>query len=166
MSQQLFAEFPQKRDQRTDLAQSHDNLAWFFCIRLDRQPHHAARALEHAQKAVELEPSYHDWWHTLGVAHFRLGHWKEALACIEKSRQLENKPGPPDSHDRFFEAMAYWHLGERDKARRFYHEAVRWMDKHSPNAADLRQFRAEAASLLGIKDASPTKAKETAPEKR
>ncbi len=150
LSQQLFDEFPQESEQRRRLAQSHDNLAWFLALRPDRQPHHAALALEHAQRAVALQPEYHDWWHTLGVAHCRLGHWKEALACIEKSRQLENNPRPPGAFDRFFESMAYSGLGDKANARRCYHEGVQWMQKNAPNHADLHRFRTEAAELLQI----------------
>jgi hypothetical protein len=84
------------------------------------------------------------------VAHCRLGHWKEALACIEKSRQLEKHQGPVGSFDRFFEAMAYSGLGDRANARRCYDEGVQWMQKHHPDHPDLRRFRAEAAQMLGI----------------
>ncbi len=113
-------------------------------------PEHAPRALHHAQKAVELEPFNHDRWHTLGVAHCRMGQWKEALAAIEKSRQIQKAPGPPDSYDRFFEAMACHQLGERAKARRYYDEAVQWLHKHPEAYRDLHPFRAEAARVLGI----------------
>jgi hypothetical protein len=52
---------------------------------------------------------------------------RKALACIDKSRQLESqspgyKPRPPDAFDRFFEAMAYHGLGDRENARRCYRE--------------------------------------------
>jgi serine/threonine protein kinase len=150
LRQQLLDEFPQRWDQRGPMARIHKDLAWVMAIRSDRKPHHASEALEHARKAVELEPEDHDVWHTLGVAHYRMGHWKDALECIEKSRQIENKPEPPDSFDRFFEAMAYWQLGDRDKARRCYDEAVQWMEKHEPNHSDLRRFQIEAADLLQI----------------
>jgi tetratricopeptide (TPR) repeat protein len=152
LRQQLFDEFPARSEQRGPLAKTHNDLAWLLAIRPDRQPHHAAEALEHAQKAVDLEPGYHDWWHTLGVAHYRMGDWKKALECIEKSRDLEHKQGSPGSFDRFFEAMACWHLGDRDKARRYYDEGVQWMEKHSPEHADLRRFRSEAAELLQIQE--------------
>jgi tetratricopeptide (TPR) repeat protein len=147
--QQLFEESPQDSEARRNLANCHNNLAWLLVIRPDRQPQHTAEALEHAQKAVDLEPGYHDWWHTLGVAHCRLGHGKEALAAIEKSRQLSGQPGP-DSWDRFFEAMAYSGLGDKERARRCYDEGVQWMAQHAPDHPDLRRFRAEAAQMLGI----------------
>jgi serine/threonine protein kinase len=156
LHQQLFEEFPQVDDVRASLMGSHNDLAWLLAIRPDWQPHHAAEALEHALKAVALSPGHHDLWHTLGVAHCRMGHWKEALAAIEKSRQLEDslhperKPGPPGSFDRFFEAMAYSGLGDKDHARRCYDEGVQWMEKNLPEHADLCRFRAEAARMLGI----------------
>jgi serine/threonine protein kinase len=150
LQERLFEEFPQRGDVRADLIQDHNDLAWALATRPDWQPQHAAQALKHALKAVDLQPEFHDWWHTLGVAHCRLGHWNEALAAIKKSRELSGKPGPPDSWDRFFEAMAYWGLGDKASARRCYYEGVQWMQKHLPDHPDLGRFRDEAAYMLGI----------------
>jgi serine/threonine protein kinase/tetratricopeptide (TPR) repeat protein len=148
----VFDELPKGSDQRTLVAMSRNHLAWVLVIRPDRLPRHAAEALQHAQKAVALEPVIHDWWHTLGVAHIRMGQWKEGLAAIEKSRELENTTEPPGSFDRFFEAMAYSQLGEHAKARRYYNEGMQWMQKYAPNHPDLRRFRIEAGHMLRIKD--------------
>jgi tetratricopeptide (TPR) repeat protein len=148
--EQLFKEFPDGLAQLGTLDKFHDDLAWVLAIRPDRQPQHTAEALQHAQKAVGMAPGYHDRWHTLGVAHCRTGHWKEALACFEKARRLENKPGPPSSFNRFFEAMAYSGLGDKERARRCYDEGVGWMQKHVPDHPDLRRFRDEAAQMLRI----------------
>jgi tetratricopeptide (TPR) repeat protein len=149
---QLCDEFPEGAVQKGFLAKCHDDLAWTLAARPNWTPRHAAEALELAHQAVRLEPSFHDWWHTLGVAQCRTGHWKEALEAIEKSRQLENHSGPIDSFDRFFEAMAYAGLGDRASARRCYDEAVQWMEAHLPDHPDLRRFRGEAARMLGITD--------------
>jgi tetratricopeptide (TPR) repeat protein len=167
--QQLFDEIPKGQEPKYSLARSHNNLAWILVSRPDWRPQHAAEALEHAQKAVTLSPEDDDFYHTLGVAHCRAGHWKEALQCIEKSRRLEKNPGPPSSFDLFFEAMAYCGLGDQEKARRCYDEGVQWMEKNIPDHADLRRFRAEAAAMLKIpeekshpkdtKDAKDTKRK-------
>jgi tetratricopeptide (TPR) repeat protein len=148
--QEAFTRLPRESKDRAVLARTHNHLAWVLVARPDWQRRHAVEALEHAQKAVVLDPAHHDWWHTLGVAHCRLGQAKEALAAIEKSRQLDSDPGPPGSFDRFFEAMAYSQLGEQVKARRCYDEAVAWMRKHAPDHPDLRRFRGEAARILGI----------------
>jgi tetratricopeptide (TPR) repeat protein len=151
LHEQLYADFPEAKEVPTLLAASHNDLAWVLAVRPDRQPRHAAEALAHARRATEVTPGNHDCWHTLGVAHCRLGHWKEALAAIEKSRQLEGQSDPPSSFDRFFEAMAYSGLGEHEKARRCYDEGVRWMEQYLPDHPDLRRFRAEAARMLGLR---------------
>jgi tetratricopeptide (TPR) repeat protein len=100
---ELFKSSPEKKGLRSSLARAHSQLAWLLAIRPDRRSHHAVEALKHAKKAVEVEPDYHDWWHTLGVAHCRTGQWKEALAAIEKSRRLQGGSDPPSSFDRFQE---------------------------------------------------------------
>jgi serine/threonine protein kinase len=148
LHEQLYADFPEGKEVPSRLAGSHNDLAWVLAVRPDGQPQHAAEAVAHARRAVEIAPMNHDCWHTLGVAHCRMGNWKEALAAIEKSRQLENRPGPPSSYDRFFESMAYSGLGDKANARRCYDEGVRWMEEHLPDHPDLRRFRAEAARML------------------
>jgi serine/threonine protein kinase len=150
LHEQLYADFPEGKEVPGVLAGSHKDLAWVLAVRPDRQPQHAAEAVAHAQRAVAIAPGNHDCWHTLGVAHCRMGHWKEALAAIEKSRQLSNEAGPPTSFDRFFESMAYSGLGDKENARCCYDEGVRWMEQHLPDHHDLRRFRAEAAGMLGI----------------
>jgi hypothetical protein len=64
---------------------------------------------------------------------------------------LDNPKGG-DAAQWFFLAMAYWKLGEKDKARAWYDRAAAWMDKHHPNSGDLRRFRAEAAQVLELKE--------------
>jgi hypothetical protein len=54
----------------------------------------------------------------------------------------------------FFLAMAHWQLGEKEKARDWYAQAVSWMDEHG-TTEDLKHFRAEAEELLGILNAQP-----------
>jgi tetratricopeptide (TPR) repeat protein len=88
-------------------------------------------------------------WYILGVVHYRAGHWKDAVAALEQSMALGRK-GPIDRW--FFLAMAHWRLGEKEKARAWYDQAVRWMDKNQPNNEELRRLRAEAANLLGSKE--------------
>jgi hypothetical protein len=47
--------------------------------------------------------------------------------------------------------MAHWQFRERETARKWYDQAVRWMEKNQPKNKELRGFRAEAAELMGIK---------------
>ena len=79
------------------------------------------------------------------MAHYRPGDWKAAIEALNKSRQLRQGG---DAFDFFFLAMAQWHLGEKAKARRWFDQAVQWMDKNAPQNEELRRFRAEAGQLL------------------
>jgi Flp pilus assembly protein TadD len=102
-----------------------------------------------AQRAVELTPDSPHIWNTLGVAHYRAGNGAQAIAALEKSMALY--AGREESVNTFFLAMAHWQLGEKDKARMWYDRAVAWSEKKDPANATIRQFRAEASQLLGIK---------------
>jgi len=46
--------------------------------------------------------------------------------------------------------MAHRQLGDKAEARKWYDQAVAWMDKNQPENEQLRHFRAEAAKLLGV----------------
>jgi serine/threonine protein kinase/Flp pilus assembly protein TadD len=120
-----------------------------------------SRAVELAKKAVGWEPSAGPYWNTLGLAHYRAGNWKDAVTALERSV----KSGGGDSWDWFFLAMSYWRLGDKEQARKFYGQAIQWMEQHQTGNVglhqELRSFRAEAAGLLGFKDQPPTKEKET-----
>ena len=62
-------------------------------------------------------------------------------------------------HDAFFLAMAHWQLGNKEKARNYFDEAVKRMRKRDPDDEELARFRAEAAALLEIKKPSGSKTK-------
>jgi tetratricopeptide (TPR) repeat protein len=130
-----------------DTVQSMNALAWILANCPDRTLRDPGKALELAKEAVELAPGNGGYLNTLGTAHYRVGDWKSAVGAMKKSLELR-KGG--DGTELFFLAMAYWQLGDRDQSRAFYDRAVQWMEKYKPQDEDLRQFRAEAAELLGI----------------
>jgi tetratricopeptide (TPR) repeat protein/serine/threonine protein kinase len=107
----------------------------------------AAGAVELGKKAVDLAPKNGAFWNTVGIAHYRTGDWKSAIGALEKSMEFR-KGG--DSFDWFFLAMARWRLGEKSEARKWYDQAVVWMDKNQPENEELRRFRAEAEQLMGV----------------
>ena len=47
-------------------------------------------------------------------------------------------------------AVAHWRLGNQDEARKWYDQAVAWMNKNQPKNEELRRFRAEAEELMKI----------------
>lgn len=136
---------------------AHNNLAWFLCTCSDTKVRDPSRAVELARRAVELAPKERSYWNTLGAAYYRAGNWKAATEAFEKSIALSSGGGVSDW---FFLAMADWQLGEKDEARKWYDKAVVWMNKNAPNDEELRRFRAEAASLLEIKEIQTPSAEE------
>jgi serine/threonine protein kinase/tetratricopeptide (TPR) repeat protein len=124
-------------------------LASLLASSTDPKVRNAGRAVELAKEAVESSPKGGHLWNALGIAHYRAGGHKAAIAALEKSMELRNGG---DSSDWFVLAMAHWKLGEKDKAREWYDKAVEWMDKNEPNNKELRRFRAEAAELLKRKE--------------
>ncbi len=128
-------------------AKSYNILAWILATATETKDRDPGRAVELAQKAVELAPQDADFWNTLGVAQYRAGDWQATIAGLKKSMDL-GKGG--NSLDWFFLAMADWKLGNKDAARVWYDKALEWMEKNDPANEELIRFRAEAAELLGL----------------
>jgi hypothetical protein len=125
-----------------------NNQAWSLATNADEKGRDPHRAVELAREAVKLGPKEGMFWNTLGVAQYRVGDWKAAIETLKQSMGLRNGG---DSFDWFFLAMAHWQLGENERARQRFDQAVQWMDKNQPQNEELRRFRAEAEQLLGAK---------------
>jgi tetratricopeptide (TPR) repeat protein len=135
-----------------DRVSSLNNLAWLMCTCPDPRVRDAAQALELAKKATGQAPQHGFLWNTLGLAHYRAGDWKAAVAALEKSMALYARHPPEwnqEAFSTFVLAMAHWQLGNPEEARRWYERAVGWMEKYHPRDEELRRFRAEAAALIG-----------------
>jgi tetratricopeptide (TPR) repeat protein len=128
----------------------HNELAWLLATFADVKFRDPGRAVVAARKAVELEPEHGGFRNTLGVACYRAGDWKAAIQALEKAEELA--PGKILAWNAFFLAMAHWQLGEKERARKEYEQAVSWMEKNQPNDEELRRFRAEAEGLLKAKE--------------
>jgi len=128
------------------LAQRLNNEAWLLATAVDPKARNPARAVDLARQAVAYDPYSGECHNTLGVAHYRAGDWAAAVTAIEKSMELH---GGVDSFNWFFLAMAHWQLGDPAEARKWYDQAVQWMEKNAPTNEELRRFRAEASALLG-----------------
>jgi serine/threonine protein kinase/Flp pilus assembly protein TadD len=122
-------------------------LPWFLATCPDPHFRDAAEAVALAKKAVSLVPQDGELWNNLGLAHYRAGDWKSTMAAMTKS--MEFREGG-DSSEWFFLAMACWQLGNKQDARKWYDQAIEWMDKHKPKDETLRAFRKEAAAVLGL----------------
>jgi WD40 repeat protein/serine/threonine protein kinase len=126
-------------------AEARNNLAWFLATCPDASFRDPARAVELANKAVELAPKEGTFWNTLGVAQFRAGDFKAAVDALNKSMELRNGG---DADDWFFLAMARWQQGDKIEGQKWYDKAVAWMEKNNPKDEELAFFRAEATDSL------------------
>ena len=86
------------------------------------------RAVDLAQKAIR-------WHQRRGIFGTRWaspttpGNWKACLAALEKVPEFSPYA---TSWDWFFQAMAHWQLSDKDRAHKYYQQAVDWMDKNHP----------------------------------
>ena len=128
------------------------------------------RAVELAKRAVELTPQDGNVWNTLGVAYYRSGNFKNALETLNKSMELQ-KGGT--AIDFFFLAMAHCKTDNEEEARRWYDQAIAWMEKNraaldrSPSQAEeMGRFRSEAKEVLGIEEKKESGVKVQGSEKK
>ena len=107
------------------------------------------KAIPLAQKAVELAPDSWPFCHTLGVVHFRLGQYKEAVEALE--RGVKNNKDQSTAFDLYFLAMCHHHLGDAAKAKDCYDRAVAWQKQAKltpPQVEELNAIRDEIETLL------------------
>jgi tetratricopeptide (TPR) repeat protein len=125
---------------------ANNNLGWALVSVPDDPWFDPIRGLKLARKAVKLEPNKWLFLNTFGVAAYRNQEWSTAIEVLQESITLTGG----DAHDLFFLAMSYWQQGNRKEARSFYDRAVNWIEKKHSKDLELRRFRDEAATLLGI----------------
>ena len=133
---------------KPDFAQAHNNLAWLLATCTDQAVRDPGQAIEYARRAAALAPKMGFVWNTLGVALYRTGDDKAAIAELETAMSLR---AGGDGFDWFFLAMAHSRLGERDKARKWFDQAVQWMDRYARQSREFRRFRAEAEAMLAAR---------------
>jgi WD40 repeat protein/serine/threonine protein kinase len=147
------------------LAVSNARLAWQLATAQEVCRRNASRATELARQALQqamgMEGSELSWHRmVLGVALYRSSDWKGAAELLEQTCAAGDDPS-----GLFFLAMARWQLGEKQQAREWYDRAVKLTAKNRPQDEELRLFRTETATLLGIRE-PPAKGKEESPQKR
>jgi WD40 repeat protein/tetratricopeptide (TPR) repeat protein len=149
LGKRALADYEHTVEISPDQPVANNNLAWLLATSLDASLRDPKRAVELAQKAVQLAPKAVGHWNTLGVAQYRAGDAKAAVETLTKSMEL-GKGG--DSTDWFFLAMAHWQLGDKPQARFWFDKAVPWMEKNQPKNEELLRFRDEAAALLEVNE--------------
>ncbi len=152
--EKAIAEYSKALELDPKCASAQNAQAWLLATCSDASFRDPTRAVELATKAFELTPLEGNAWNTLGVAHYRAGDWKAAVAELARSNELLG--GEELSFNAFFLAMAEWQLGHKGEARMWHDRAVQWMKKNQPKNEELGRFLVEAEGLLKIeKEAGP-----------
>ena len=87
-----------------------NNASWYLATTENPTNRDPALAVELAERAVKINPQGD--WNTVGVAYYRAGDFKQALADLRKSEQ--RAPVEDNSYDTFFLAMAEHQVGNID----------------------------------------------------
>jgi serine/threonine protein kinase/tetratricopeptide (TPR) repeat protein len=120
-------------------------LAWLLATCPDLSIRDTKLALETAERAAALAPEQSDCWITLGVAHYRNGHWNKAQTALIQSTHLQNGG---QCAAWLFLAMTCQRLGDPGQARQWFDKAVAWINQNQPIPEDLTRFRAEAEAVM------------------
>jgi tetratricopeptide (TPR) repeat protein len=128
------------------------SLAVCLACRPDPSSDDLRRAWDLSKKGAEIptEDQAPLAWSTRGIVHYRQGDWKTALTALSEAGAISE--GYYKCRNDFFLAMTHQRLGNTGKARQCYECAVGWMDMNRARFPQVLRFRAEAASLLGIKE--------------
>ena len=134
-----------------------NNLAW-ACVVRPVSPQEAEFAVLLAERAIKLESATAIYSNTLGVANYRAGRYREAVAALEKS--LAAGHGESDAFDLYFLAMSHHALGDGAKAADCYHRAVKWVQEQQGKLrpherTELTAFRAETEAVLAKQPSGP-----------
>lgn len=119
-------------------------LAWTLANTPDERRRDAERAVHLASWAVEMAPQEPSYWKTLGVAHFRQGSWRNAIAALHRAIEL----GDRGAVARFVLAMAYDATAQPDQAQA-WHRRANESHERGGKEREADRFRNEAAARLG-----------------
>ncbi len=144
--EEAIAEYRTAIRLKPDEGTAHNNLAVVLANHPDPRRREPAAALVHSNRAVELGPKQGNFFGTLGLVEYRLGHWQPAQAAIERKMKL-HRGG--DAYDWLILALVDAKQGRKDQARALFDKSLEWIKKHDARDPDLRLFWSEAADLLG-----------------
>jgi tetratricopeptide (TPR) repeat protein len=105
------------------------------------------RALDRGQRAVELDPKYHEAWNLVGYSARKLRDYDRALAAYDKCLAL--KPDYAPAHEYLGEA--YLELANPKKAR----EQLAWLEHSATGAADAKDLRTAILAYEAAHPAAP-----------
>ncbi|MGE5360669.1 MAG: protein kinase domain-containing protein [Bacteroidales bacterium] len=131
--------------------------AWSVVSRPDAGAEAYRLALRRAERAVQLAPEDASYLNTLGVARYRAGAYRDAIATLNRAASARRAPAPEDL---VFMAMANQRLGNATAARDAF-DRFHVVMKDPENAAqeELRRFQREAEAIIQTAGGSPAKSR-------
>ena len=134
------------------LATSHNDFAWCVVRRTDAKATEYAAALKEAQAATELLPEGGNCLNTLGAAQYRVGDYKQSLATLTRSAELNAKQldlEHPHPLDLVFLAMVHHRLGDETKAREHFSRLQEILKQERwKNDSEIKPLLREAEKLI------------------
>jgi Flp pilus assembly protein TadD len=89
------------------------------------------RTLQLAEQAVSAWPNGGWTLHTLGLAHYRTGHYQEALRAFHDS-MVKDPSWEAHVVNWLGLALAHHRLGQEEEARRWMDKATQWIEQDAP----------------------------------
>jgi tetratricopeptide (TPR) repeat protein len=129
-----------------------NSLAWMRASCPDLRFRNTTEAFQLAQEAVSRSMVCPDCWNTLGVASFRKGDWQAAVDALKEA--VRYRGGVGEITDWYFLAMAYWQLGEKQKASVWYNKALAAPEPVTLSGEPTAWLRREAETLMGRRTTS------------
>jgi tetratricopeptide (TPR) repeat protein len=136
------------------VARCHYKVAWLLATCPEPALLEPEQAVARAGVAVKMNDSDREAWTALGVARYRAGDTKGAIAALKRACELGAGGG---ATEHFFLALAHFRGGGIFLARQSYDRAMKWMkdNEKAINAnpvlkEELGRFRREAAAPLEI----------------
>jgi tetratricopeptide (TPR) repeat protein len=127
--------------------QSLNNLAWMYLYEEDDEE----SALELIKDAVDMNPIHYFPYNILGEIYMRKGQWKQAKKALLKSVSIQ-----PSNEAHHNLAVAYYHLGELEKAMEFFllaaEDSDRTMYNHVKCLIDLGRTTEAKEKLDGFNE--------------
>jgi tetratricopeptide (TPR) repeat protein len=143
----LGPEHPATLESLRRLVTAYTTWCWCLATAADPAERNAEEALEFARKTVELKPDIANHWNNLGVAFLRNDDYQAAIEALQKADAMLESG---DRAHRMFLAMAYWNVGDKEKARELYAQGAAWIAERRRNDEELSRFRDETEQLMGI----------------
>jgi hypothetical protein len=156
-----------------------NTLAW-TCVLAPGGTDDPAWAIRLAEERVGSDPKGAGWTephlNTLGIAHYRAGNYREAIAWLDRAVEVRGQGGTP--LDWLPLAMAHTRLGHQGEARKWLQKAVGELDRQTSSASDAsaanslpwttrleyQLFRREAEHVVnGTAPAMPDKGRDGKP---